>query len=138
VTAASYQVAPVGQVESRLTDPGLAPNQGHHGAPPAWVVFEPEMAEAVKDLAAGQEVILLSWLDQARPDGLSCYPGSDPSGPILGVFSTRSPARPNPIGLHRVRIMAVEGLRVHVTPLELLDGTPILDVKPVLRQVEER
>jgi len=138
VSTPQFDVTPVAWVESTLLDPAQAPNQGHHGAPPAWLVFHPRFSEAVRDLHAGQDVMVLSWLDRARRDVLSCYPGSDPNGPILGVFSTRSPDRPNPIGLHRVQITTVEGLRIGVNAIELVDGTPILDVKPVLNRVEER
>lgn len=132
------KIVAVGRVESTLTELEQAPNQGYECAPPAAVVFESEMAEAIKDLYAGEEVVLVSWLDRADRDVLSCFPGSDPTGPILGVFSTRSPDRPNPIGLHRARITAVQGLRIHVSHLELVHGTPILDMKPVLDRVAER
>ena len=96
------------------------------------------MAEAVRDLRAGEHIIVVSWLDRARRDVLTTHPRDDPDSPLLGVFSTRSPDRPNPIGLHRVQILAVEGLRILVSDLEALDGTPILDVKPVLDRAAER
>jgi tRNA-Thr(GGU) m(6)t(6)A37 methyltransferase TsaA len=130
--ATSYPVRPVGYVESPLTDPAAAPKQGFEGAPEAWLVFSPEVAEAVRDLAAGDQVFVLTWLDQARRDVLAVHPRDDPRNPETGVFSTRSQDRPNPIGLHRVTIAAIEGLRVLVRDLEAVDGTPILDVKPVL------
>jgi tRNA-Thr(GGU) m(6)t(6)A37 methyltransferase TsaA len=135
---ASYQVVPVGWVESPLTDRAQAPRQGDEGAPSAWLVFAPEMADAVRDLAAGTEVIVLTWLDRADRDVLVTRPRDDPARPLTGVFSTRSPDRPNPIGLHRVQIVATEGLRILVRPLEALDKTPVIDVKPVLDKATER
>lgn len=122
---------PIGHVESSLRDRALAPKQGDEDAPAAWLVFDPGVADALGDLRPGHEVIVLTWLDQARRDVLVVHPRGDASQPQRGVFSTRSPARPNPIGLHRVRITAVDGLRLQVEPLEAIDGTPIVDVKPV-------
>jgi tRNA-Thr(GGU) m(6)t(6)A37 methyltransferase TsaA len=107
-------------------------------APPAWLAFEPHMAEGLRDLRVGDHIIVVSWLDRARRDVLTTHPRNDPDRPLQGVFSTRSPDRPNPIGLHRVQILAVEGLRVLVSDLEALDRTPILDVKPVLDPVADR
>ncbi|SCL32488.1 tRNA-Thr(GGU) m(6)t(6)A37 methyltransferase TsaA [Micromonospora rhizosphaerae] len=127
-----YALRPVGRVESPLTDPELAPKQADEGAPEAWLVFDERVARAVRDLRPGTDVLVLTWLDRARRDVLSVHPRGDLSRPETGVFSTRSPHRPNPIGLHRVRIREVDGLRVRVAELEALDGTPVLDVKPVL------
>ena len=132
MTAAQYQVRPVGHVESPLVDRADAPKQGFEGSPEAWLVFEPDMAEAARDLAADTDVFVLTWLDRAERDVLAVHPRDDPRNPLTGVFSTRSQDRPNPIGLHRVHIVAIDGLRVLVRDLEALDGTPILDVKPVL------
>ena len=134
----SYQVVPVGWVESSLTDRAQAPRQGDEGAPSAWLAFTPQVADAVRDLVPGTEVIVLTWLDRADRDVLVTRPRNDPARPLTGVFSTRSPDRPNPIGLHRVRIVAVDGLRIQVQPLEALDKTPVIDVKPVLDQATER
>jgi tRNA-Thr(GGU) m(6)t(6)A37 methyltransferase TsaA len=131
-----YEVRPVAWVESPLTEKAQAPRQGSLGAPPAWLAVEPDLAEAVRDLAPGQQVILLTWLDRARRDELSTVPGSNPESPPLGVFSTRSPDRPNPIGLHRVEILAVDGLRIQVSELEALDGTPVIDIKPYCASVD--
>ncbi len=130
----SFQVNAIGRVESTLTDLSAAPRQPDEGAPAAWLVFEPAVREALADLHQGDEVLLLTWLDRASRDVLRVHPRGDPSRPEEGVFSTRSPHRPNPIGLHRVEITAVEGLRVRVRNLEAVDGTPILDVKPVLSE----
>jgi len=138
VARRDYQVRPIGWVESPLTDTTQAPNQGDQGAPSAWLNIEPQLAEGIRDLRVGENVIVISWLDRARRDELSTVPGDNPGSPPLGVFSTRSPNRPNPIGLHRVQILATEGLRLHVSPLEAVDGTPILDIKPVLDRTAER
>jgi tRNA-Thr(GGU) m(6)t(6)A37 methyltransferase TsaA len=132
VNVTGYQVVPIGWVESPLTDRAQAPRQGDEGAPAAWLVFEPEIAEGLRDIAAGTEIIVLTWLDRAVRDVLVTRPRGDPARPVTGVFSTRSPDRPNPIGLHRVQVVATEGLRILVRPLEALDQTPIIDVKPVL------
>lgn len=129
---------PIGWVESPLTNRDQAPMQGDEGAPDAWLVFEPAVGEGVRDLRAGTEVILLTWLDRADRDVLAVHPRGDPTRPRTGVFSTRSPDRPNPIGLHRVEIAAVDGLRMRVRNLEALDRTPILDVKPLLGPRSER
>ena len=135
----SFELTPIGSVESPLTDPASAPKQGDEGAPDAWLVFAPEVLEGLEGLRAGDEVIVLTWLDRARRDVLRVHPRGDTSRPQQGVFNTRSPHRPNPIGLHRVEIVSIEGGRVRVRSLEAVDGTPILDVKPVLSSdVSER
>jgi tRNA-Thr(GGU) m(6)t(6)A37 methyltransferase TsaA len=138
MTNAHYEVRPVGWVESPLTERAQAPRQGDEGAPPAWLVFEPAVAEAIRDLRPGQEAMVLTWLDRAHRDVLVTRPRDDPKRPMTGVFSTRSPDRPNPVGLHRVRITAVDRLRVQVHGLEALDRTPVIDVKPVLDKTAER
>jgi tRNA-Thr(GGU) m(6)t(6)A37 methyltransferase TsaA len=132
VTGSPLELRPVGRVESPLTDLASAPKQGDEGAPDAWLVFEPEVLEALDGVRAGDEVILLTWLDRARRDVLRVHPRGDTSRAPQGVFSTRSPHRPNPIGLHRVEVASIEGRRVRVRGLEAVDGTPIVDVKPVL------
>ena len=123
---------PIGRVESPLTDLESAPRQADEGAPGAWLVFEPEMREGLRSLRPGDEVIVITWLDRARRDVLSVHPRGDTARAQEGVFSTRSPHRPNPIGLHRVEITAIDGQRMQVRNLEALDGTPIIDVKPIL------
>ncbi|MEV4544596.1 tRNA (N6-threonylcarbamoyladenosine(37)-N6)-methyltransferase TrmO [Micromonospora echinaurantiaca] len=138
MTDNAFLLRPVGRVASPLTDPADAPRQGDEGAPEAYLDFTPEVATALRDLRVGAEVLVLTWLDRARRDVLAVHPRGDASRPETGVFSTRSPHRPNPIGLHRVRVLAVDGLRVRVADLEALDGTPVLDVKPVLGPPDER
>lgn len=123
---------PIGRVESSLDDRKSAPRQPDEGAPEAWLVFDDRVREGLRDLRVGDEAFLLTWLDRARRDVLAVYPRGDRSRPETGVFSTRSPDRPNPIGLHPVEIVAIDGLRVRVRRLEAIDGTPILDLKPVL------
>jgi tRNA-Thr(GGU) m(6)t(6)A37 methyltransferase TsaA len=128
------ELTPIGRVESELTDQALAPKQGLEGAPDAWLVFEPTVLDALEGIEPGAEVIVLTWLDRARRDVLRVHPRDDLANPLTGVFNTRSADRPNPIGLHPVQVAAVEGARVRVRGLEAIDGTPIVDVKPVLRR----
>lgn len=128
----SFVLHPIGRVESPLGDLAAAPRQADEGAPAAWLVFTEDVAEGLGDLAPGMEMFLFTWLDRARRDVLTVHPRGDPSRPLEGVFSTRSPHRPNPIGLHLVEIMERQGNRLKVRQLEAVDGTPILDLKPVL------
>jgi tRNA-Thr(GGU) m(6)t(6)A37 methyltransferase TsaA len=130
--AGSFAIRPIARVESPLTDRSSAPKQGHEGGVEAWVVFSPDVAEAAADLRVGDGLILLTWFDRADRSVQRVHPRDDLSAPERGVFSTRSPDRPNPIGLHPVEVVAVDGLRVRVRPLEAIDGTPIVDVKPQL------
>jgi tRNA-Thr(GGU) m(6)t(6)A37 methyltransferase TsaA len=132
VSRQHFEIKPIGRVESSLIDPSSAPNQGDEGAPDAWLVFEPAVLEALDGIREGDDVILLTWLDRARRDVLRVHPRGDTSRAQQGVFNTRSPDRPNPIGLHRVEIASIEEGRVRVRGLEAIDGTPIVDVKPVL------
>jgi tRNA-Thr(GGU) m(6)t(6)A37 methyltransferase TsaA len=139
VGAQRIELTPIGRVESPLTDLAAAPKQGDEGAPDAWLAFEPRVLEALDGVHEGDEVLLLTWLDRGRRDVLRVHPRGDLSRAPQGVFSTRSPHRPNPIGLHRVEIASIDGSRVRVRNLEAVDGTPILDVKPVLSsEVGER
>ncbi|MGH2703465.1 MAG: tRNA (N6-threonylcarbamoyladenosine(37)-N6)-methyltransferase TrmO [Actinomycetota bacterium] len=128
---------PIGTVESPLTDRESAPKQGREGSPDAWLNFKPAVGEGLEDLRVGEQVIVLTWLDRAQRDILKVHPRGDKSIPEHGVFSTRSPDRPNPIGLHLVEVLAIEGQRVKVNNLEALDGTPILDVKPRIEGVPD-
>lgn len=134
----SYLIEPIGTVESPLTDPATAPKQGDEGAPEAWLVFEPRVHEGLRGIEADAELIVLTWLDRASRDTLVVHPRGDATRPAAGVFTTRSPDRPNPIGLHRVTVVAVEGIRMRVRDLEAVDGTPVVDVKPVLGPPEDR
>ena len=133
-----FVVRAIGRVESELRERADAPRQGDEGAPDAWVVFDPSVREALADVGAGDELMLISWFDRADREIQKVHPRGDESRPPTGVFSTRSPDRPNPLGLHRVTVLTVDGLRVQVNNLEALDGTPIVDVKPVLGDVTER
>jgi tRNA-Thr(GGU) m(6)t(6)A37 methyltransferase TsaA len=126
------ELRPIGRVESPLTDRASAPLQGDEGAPDAWLVFEPAVLEALDGIGPGDELIVLTWLDRASRDVLRVHPRGDPANPIQGVFNTRSPDRPNPIGLHPVEVVSIDGGRVRVRNLEAIDGTPIIDVKPVI------
>src|SRR3954470_5357418 len=128
----------IGVVESPLTDRSTAPKQGDEGAPEATLVFEERFADALDGIGAGADLLVLTWLHQADRTVLRVHPRGDPSNPERGVFSTRSPDRPNPIGLHRVHVVAVDVLRVRVRGLEVVDGTPVVDVKPPLASIEER
>jgi tRNA-Thr(GGU) m(6)t(6)A37 methyltransferase TsaA len=132
------ELVAIGVVQSPLTDRASAPKQGDEGAPEAVLAFDPEVAEGLHGIAAGDVLLVLTWLDRAARDVLRVHPRGDLARPEQGVFNTRSPDRPNPIGLHRVTVLAVDGPRVEVSALEALDGTPIDDIKPVLRRVEER
>jgi len=122
----------MGVVRSSLVDPAVAPKQGSDGAPDAWLVFGDEWRDALDGLAVGDEVLVLTWLDRAQRDVLQVHPRDDLSQPLRGVFATRSQDRPNPIGLHPVRILAIDGLRIQVSGIEAVDGTPVLDIKPAM------
>lgn len=128
----------IGSVSSPLTDPGAAPKQGDEGAPEATLEISAEFARGLEGIAAGEEILVLTWLDRADREVLSVHPRDDLSNPETGVFATRSADRPNPIGLHRVRVLDVDGRRLRVDALEAVDGTPVLDLKPVLGPVEGR
>ncbi|CAA9222168.1 MAG: tRNA (adenine(37)-N6)-methyltransferase [uncultured Acidimicrobiales bacterium] len=133
-----YELEPIGWVESPIADRASAPRQGDEGAPEAWLMIEPTIGPALGDLLVGQDVIVLTWLDRARRDVLVTHPRDDPTRAACGVFSTRSADRPNPIGLHHVKITAIEGTRLRVGNLEALNQTPVLDIKPVLEPTHER
>jgi tRNA-Thr(GGU) m(6)t(6)A37 methyltransferase TsaA len=128
----------IGSVQSPLKDRDSAPKQGDEGAPQAWLVFEDAVAAGLQGIAAGDELLVLTWLDRARRDVLRVRPRGDAARAEQGVFNTRSPDRPNPIGLHRVTVLAIDGARMLVGDLEALDGTPVVDVKPLLRTIDER
>jgi tRNA-Thr(GGU) m(6)t(6)A37 methyltransferase TsaA len=133
-----FEVRPIGRVESPLTSRESAPRQGDEGAPDAELVFDDAVLPALQAVAVGDEFLLLTWLHAADRNTLSVHPRGDVTRPAQGVFTTRSPDRPNPIGLHRVRVLAIDGTRLRVSGLEAIDGTPIVDLKPVLGGVGER
>jgi tRNA-Thr(GGU) m(6)t(6)A37 methyltransferase TsaA len=123
---------PVGVIRSVLKDRSAAPRQGTEGAPDAWLEVSPWAAEALLGLAAGDEVIVITWFHQANREVLQVHPRSDPHSPLTGVFATRSPDRPNPLGLHTVTVRAIDGNRLLIGPIEAIDGTPVVDMKPVI------
>jgi tRNA-Thr(GGU) m(6)t(6)A37 methyltransferase TsaA len=130
--SSAFEIRSVGTVQSPLLDRADAPLQTDEGAPPAWLAFDESVREALSDVKPGDELLLLTWLDRADRTVQVVRPRSDPRNPLTGVFNTRSPDRPNPIGVHRVTVTAREGTRVRVESLEAIDGTPIVDVKAVL------
>jgi tRNA-Thr(GGU) m(6)t(6)A37 methyltransferase TsaA len=134
-----FTLKPIGYVSSPLVDREHAPKQGYEGVSEAWLVFKPEFQEGLTDLRAGEEILVLTWLDRGDRETLSVHPRDDRNAPLRGVFSTRSQDRPNPVGIHRVRIVEiVSPTRFKVLDLEAFDATPIIDVKPVLDRVKER
>lgn len=130
--------SPIGRVDSSLRAVDDAPRQPDEGAPDAWLRLDPAVASGLVGLAPGDRILVLTWLDRADRDVLTVHPRGDETRPPQGVFSTRSPHRPNPIGLHEVEVLEVRGADVHVAQLEAIDGTPILDIKPVFDVVERR
>jgi tRNA-Thr(GGU) m(6)t(6)A37 methyltransferase TsaA len=139
MTPPAITLVPIGHVRSPLADPAAAPKQGNEGAPEAWLVFEPRFEEGLRELRAGDEVLVLTWLHRGDRRTLRVHPRDDASAPLRGVFSTRSADRPNPVGIHRVTIVEAESAtRFRVRDLEAVDGTPVIDVKPVLDRLAER
>jgi tRNA-Thr(GGU) m(6)t(6)A37 methyltransferase TsaA len=128
----SYSIEPIGFVRSELTRLEEAPMQGDEGAPEAWLELTPRAAPGLLSIQAGDELIVLTWLHLAERDVLQVHPRGDLNRPLTGVFATRSPDRPNPVGLHRVSVLEVGEQKLRVAPLEAIDGTPIVDIKPVL------
>lgn len=132
IKEARYSLAPIGYIQSPLKERSDAPRQGGEGAPEAWVVVNEAAQRGLSRIEAGEAIVLLTWFHQASRDVLEVHPGWNPDAPLTGVFATRSPDRPNPIGLHRVDVLEVSGNRLRVAPLEAIDGTPVIDIKPVL------
>lgn len=131
--ATTLEVVPIGWVRSPLQHRSEAPKQGYEGAPDARIQIEPSYQAGLDRLAAGQDLLILTWLHQSRREVLVVHPRGDRSQPLTGVFATRSPDRPNPIGVHRARLVGIEsGGVLHVSPLEAIDGTPVVDIKPAL------
>ena len=137
MTEQRYTIEPVGVVRSSLTDLAAAPRQGNEGAPEAWLDLKAEVAPGLLGVAAGDELVVLSWLHRARRDVLQVHPRDQLEAPLTGVFATRSQHRPNPVGLHRVTVLEVAGHRLRVAPLEAIDGTPIVDIKTVLARTDD-
>jgi len=129
---APERIRPIGIIRSTLKKRATAPRQGAEGAPDAWLDVLPHYAEALDGLAAGDEVIVMTWLHEARRDVLKVHPRNIKQRPLTGVFATRSPDRPNPIGLHPVTVKKIVGNRLRIGPIEAIDGTPVIDIKPVL------
>jgi tRNA-Thr(GGU) m(6)t(6)A37 methyltransferase TsaA len=127
-----YLLHAIGHIRSTLRDLDEAPRQGSEGAPDAWLEVNPTFQRALMGMAPGDEVIVLTWFHLADRDVLEVHPRSDPEIPLAGVFATRSPDRPNPVGLHRVTVREIAGTRLRIGPIEAIDGTPVIDVKPVL------
>jgi tRNA-Thr(GGU) m(6)t(6)A37 methyltransferase TsaA len=137
--SAEFEIRAVGRVSSSLTEMESAPRQGDEGAPEAWIEFEPEVLAGMAGIEPGDRLVILTWLDRADRDVLTVHPRGDASRAPAGVFATRSHHRPNPIGLHPVEVLAIDGTRMRVSGLEALDGTPVVDVKPVLEgEISER
>ena len=128
----SVSLRPIGIVRSPLEDRKTAPNQGSEGAPDAWIELTPSVLEGLAGIEVGDELIVITWLHEARRDVLKTHPRGDTSVPLVGVFATRSPDRPNPLGLHPVVVLEIDGRRLKVGPLEAIDGTPVVDIKPVI------
>lgn len=128
---------PIGVIRSPLRVRSEAPRQGSEGAPDAWIELRPSVVRGLGGLAVGDEIVVVTWLHRARRDVLAVHPRGDPANPLTGVFATRSPDRPNPLGLHRATVRAIEGRRLLIGPIEAIDGTPVVDVKPVLRAADD-
>ena len=128
----SYDINPIGVIRSELTSRRLAPRQGYKGAPDAWIDLYAAFSEGLKGISVGSEIVLITWLHESHRSVLKVHPHRDKNRPVTGVFSTRSPDRPNPIGLHRVSVLEIKENRVKVGPLEAIDETPVVDIKPVL------
>ena len=128
----SYSLKPIGFICSDLKRRDETPRQGLDGAPDAWLEVSPRFAEGLQGIVVGQEIIVVTWLHEAERDTLKVHPRGDEGSPLTGVFSTRSPDRPNPLGLHRVTIREIVGSRIRIGPMEAIDGTPVADIKPVL------
>ena len=125
----SFELRPIGVVRSSLTDRKNAPRQGNEGAPDAWIELEPWAADALLGVSVGDALVVLTWLHEAKRDTMRVHPRNLPENEITGVFATRSPDRPNPVGLHPVTVRAIDGLRLKVGPIEAIDGTPVIDLK---------
>lgn len=131
------QLRPIGVIRSTLKTRGEAPKQGSEGAPDAWLNMAPFAAPGLDGLVVGNDIIVVTWLHRARRDVLKVHPRSDPRRLLTGVFATRSPDRPNPLGIHRVTVRRIAGSRLRIGPIEVIDGTPVVDIKPVLAGLQD-
>lgn len=125
----SFELRTIGRVRSTLREVSEAPRQGAEGAPDAWLDIEPALVDGLHRMRVGDEILVITWLHLADRAMLQVHPRGDPSQPLTGVFATRSPRRPNPLGLHRVSVREIDGARLRVGPLEAIDGTPVMDIK---------
>src|SRR5262245_16737879 len=128
-TRDTYDLQPIGSLRSTLVDVNDAPKQGAEGAPDAWLDIDPAYTRALRGVQAGDDLVVITWLHRADRDVLEVHPRGDRNNPLTGVFATRSPHRPNPLGLHRVTVRAISGNRLRIGPIEAVDGTPVVDVK---------
>ena len=128
-----YELRPIGVIASELTSLADAPMQGSEGAPDGWLEIDAALAPALHGIAAGDDLIVITWFHRADRAVMQTRPRSDPRNPMTGVFATRSPDRPNPLGLHTVTVRAIDGNRLRIGPIEAIDGTPVVDIKPVLK-----
>jgi len=138
VTESGYTIALIGIIRSELASPEAAPRQGYEGAPEAWLELTAPVAQGLVGITVGDELIVITWLHRARRDVLQVHPRGSLEAPLTGVFATRSPDRPNPVGLHRVSVLEVAGQRLRVASMEAIDGTPILDIKPYIPGLDQR
>jgi tRNA-Thr(GGU) m(6)t(6)A37 methyltransferase TsaA len=128
----SYSAHPIGFIRSDLKDQNNAPRQGHEGAPNAWLEIDARYLGALARMRIGDEIIVITWMHRAHRDVLKVHPRGNPASPLTGVFSTRSPDRPNPVGLHRVKVLKKSAGKLLIGPIEAIDGTPVIDIKPVI------
>ena len=132
-----YVLQPIGFIQSPVKHREDAAKQGYEGAPDVWLELDSEVAAALEGTMVGDEVILITWFHRSNRDVLTVHPRGERRNPLTGVFATRSPDRPNPLGLHRVKVLEIKGSSLKVGPLEAIDGTPVVDIKPVLERSED-
>ena len=133
----NFLLEPIGIIQSEIKDRANAPKQGYEGAPDVWLHVHEKFAPALEGIVQGDDVILITWFHQSHREVLAVHPRGDRRNPLTGVFATRSPDRPNPLGLHRVKVLEIKGTSLKVGPLEAIDGTPVVDIKPVLEASED-
>ncbi|MCC6614989.1 MAG: tRNA (N6-threonylcarbamoyladenosine(37)-N6)-methyltransferase TrmO [Anaerolineae bacterium] len=136
MTFSTYTVEPIGVIRSEITSLDDSPRQGYEGAPEVWIELDERVAAGLDGLTVGDQLIVLTWLHRAQRDVLQVHPRGNQDAPLRGVFATRSPARPNPVGIHRVSLVEIDGHRLKVAPVEAIDGTPVIDIKPALARAD--